>query len=105
MTKGGGGVSQKMTKDDGGGGGGLETPKIGWHNMWTAPNGADDNDSGATSFPAALRQLCCISSPVTTCSPLWKVAMIKIMTIIGRVLWYGMVGLGNGDWYRIDGNF
>ena len=50
MTKGGGGVSQKMTKDDGGGviqkmtkddggGGGLETTKIGWHNMWTAPNG------------------------------------------------------------------
>ena len=40
-----------LTKDDEGGrggkpkgdegwqgGGGLETPKIGWHNMWTAPN-------------------------------------------------------------------
>ena len=38
MTKGGGGVSQKMTKDDRGGGGGLSKPKIGWHNMWTAPN-------------------------------------------------------------------
>ena len=38
MTKGGGGLSQKVTKDDEGGGQGLETSKIGWHNMWTAPN-------------------------------------------------------------------
>ena len=34
MKKGGGKLSQKVTKD--GKGGGLKTPKIGWHNMWTA---------------------------------------------------------------------
>ena len=34
--KGGRGVSQKVTKDDKRGGG-SGNPKIGWHNMWTAP--------------------------------------------------------------------
>ena len=36
----------------------------------------------ATSFPAALLQLCCMSSSVTTCSPLWGKLLINLSIML-----------------------
>ena len=36
----------------------------------------------ATSFPAALLQLCCMSSSVTTCSPLWGKLLINLSLML-----------------------